>query len=62
MTEDVGRWSVGVLVHVPMPGIFVKLIVNAIDQSLPAGFDDVMRNPHSSPAIFAVAGLDQNPN
>src|SRR6185295_19749904 len=46
----------------PMSRVLVQLVIDTVDEGLPARFDDIVRYADSAPAIFAVAGLDQYPH
>ena len=41
---------------------FHQFIIDTVDHGLPAGFDDVDRDPDRSPLTFAVGALDQDPD
>src|ERR1051325_4962397 len=47
---------------VPAPRVRVQLVINTVDERLPARLDDIVRHPDSPPAIFAVTRLDQHPH
>ena len=45
------------LVDPTLSGALVEFIVDAIDQGLPAGFDDIFGDPYGSPFGMMVAGF-----
>src|SRR5271157_1226287 len=42
--------------------LLLKLVSNAIHQSLPTSLDQVLGNAHGSPGVMTIAGFDEHSN